>query len=72
MSMIMDYLPPKTGLENLSTRVTRIQQICLRTTFFRELWFNPHAEDLEVFLGVYEHPQWAKLVTTIIYDKKLF
>ena len=39
---------------------------------FKELWFSPHAEDLEVFHGVCNNPSLARHVKNILYDVTRF
>jgi hypothetical protein len=70
-SIITDYLP-KSDWKSLRLVSRRFSQAASELPFFNELYFNPHAEDLSVFHGVCQHPQWASQVTSLIYVKTLF
>ena len=63
---------PKSDWKTLRLLSREFNKFATDLPFFEELWFSPHAEDLEVFQGVCAHPVWAKQVTTILYDTSLF
>jgi hypothetical protein len=71
MLMITEYLAKKDW-KSLRLVSRGFYTFMINVPLFTELWFSTHAEDLEVFNGVCNHPSLGKHVMTIFYDYTRF